>query len=114
MAHEHVTMREPDHWRLTYKRGQQGGGTRVVDDTWRLMAYSDAQTVYYYAMKKFKRPKIDNFRNYCYECAHWTFIRDIGCAHEGVCNAIDGEPTEQDAYDKMCGLFCHRTRRNVP
>ena len=56
-------------------------------------------------MKRFKRPKIDDFRHYCYECAHWTFIRDIGCAHEGVCNAIEDEPTEQDAYDKMCGLF---------
>ena len=78
------------------------------------MADSDAQTAFYYAMKKFKRPKIDNFRHYCYECAHWTFIRDIGCAHEGVCNAIEGEPTEQDAYDKMCGLFCRRTRRNGP
>ena len=62
-------------------------------------------------MKRFKRPKNDNFRHYCYECAHWTFIRDIGCAHEGVCRAIEDEPTEQDAYDKMCGLFTNKAIR---
>ena len=56
-------------------------------------------------MKKFKRPKIDHYRHYCYECKHWTFIQDIGCAHIGECKAIDDEPTEQDAYDGMCGLF---------
>ena len=56
-------------------------------------------------MKKFKRPKIDNYRHYCYECKYWTFIRDVGCAHNGECNAILDRPSIQDAYDAMCGLF---------
>ena len=55
--------------------------------------------------RKFKRPRNDNFLHYCFECKYWTFIRDIGCAHEGRCDAIEDRPSEQDAYDKLCGLF---------
>lgn len=65
-------------------------------------------------MRKFKRPINDNYRYYCYHCAYWTFVKDVGCAHIGVCNGVEGEPTEQDAYDGMCGLFKkHDNQRTV-
>ena len=54
---------------------------------------------------KFKKPKNGHFSNYCYECKHWTYEQTIGCANLGKCNAIEGKPTEQDAYDPPCGLF---------
>lgn len=56
-------------------------------------------------IKSWPMPRNASFSHYCCHCKYWTFIRDIGCAHEGVCNAMDDEPTYQDAYDKPCGLW---------
>lgn len=55
--------------------------------------------------RKWPMPKYGAFTRYCCHCRHWEFIRDVGCAHEGVCRAIVDDPTYQDAYDKPCGLW---------
>lgn len=52
---------------------------------------------------RFKKPKNGHFYHYCYECRHWQYERSVGVAHLGTCKAVD--LTEQDAYDKPCGLF---------
>jgi len=57
-----------------------------------------------------KKPKNGHFTVYCYECRHWTFKQERGCAILGVCEAIKDMPTEQDAYDKPCGLWRRRER----
>ena len=54
---------------------------------------------------KFKKPKNGHFNHYCYDCEHYTFERQIGCAYLGRCDAIEGEPSRQDAYDPPCGLW---------
>lgn len=54
---------------------------------------------------KFKKPKYGHYFHYCYECAFWKYQKSIGVAHIGVCNAIEQEPEEKDAYDPLCGLF---------
>ena len=54
---------------------------------------------------RFKKPKNAHYNHYCYDCEHYTFIRQIGCAYDGICNAIEGEPSKQDAYDPPCGLW---------
>ena len=53
-------------------------------------------------------PKNGAYDRYCCHCKHWTHIEDVGCAHIGACRAIDGEPTEQDAYDPPCGLWAEK------
>lgn len=55
--------------------------------------------------KKWPMPRNALFGHYCCHCTYWEFVKDIGCAHVGVCKAIEGEPTKQDAYDKPCGLW---------
>ena len=59
---------------------------------------------------KIPKPKNGHFTVYCYECQHWRFIYQRGAAIMGICEAIKDEPTEQDAYDKPCGLW---RKRNV-
>ena len=59
-------------------------------------------------MKRWRRPRNGHFYRYCCDCAHWKHLRDVGCARLGICNAVEGEPTEQDAYDKPCGLWKER------
>lgn len=59
---------------------------------------------------KFKKPKNGHYTCYCFECGNWTFVRQVGCAYDGVCNAIKDEPTIQDAYDPPCGLFKRRNK----
>lgn len=54
---------------------------------------------------KFKKPKNGCYTRYCYQCKHYDFERQIGCAYIGKCKAIENEPTEQDAYDGACGLW---------
>lgn len=61
---------------------------------------------------KFKKPSNGHYFHYCYECQYYTFLRQVGCAYEGVCCAIGGEPTQQDAYDPPCGLWRKREMRN--
>ena len=56
-------------------------------------------------MKRWHVPKNGPFNYYCCHCRHWRHIKDVGCAHIGECTAIKDEPTEQDAYDKPCGLW---------
>lgn len=41
---------------------------------------------------------------YCYQCKHYEFEKQVGCAYLGKCKAID-PPTEADAYDPPCGLW---------
>ena len=60
---------------------------------------------------KIEKPKNGPFFQYCFECLHWEYIRTVGCADLGVCRAIRGEPTEEDAYGKPCGLFGYRRER---
>lgn len=60
---------------------------------------------------RFKRPKSNHFSHYCYECKYYTFVRQVGCAYEGVCGAIKDEPSKQDAYDPLCGLFQEKRKK---
>lgn len=46
-----------------------------------------------------------------YGCKHYAFERQVGCAYIGKCSAIEGEPTEADAYDPPCGLWEKRGKR---
>ena len=55
--------------------------------------------------KRWPRLKNDLFSRYCADCRHWNYLKSVGCAHIGVCQAIKDEPTEQDAYDTPCGLW---------
>lgn len=48
---------------------------------------------------RFKKPKNGHYTCYCYGCKHYAFERQVGCAYIGTCSAIEGEPTEADAYD---------------
>ena len=57
---------------------------------------------------RFKKPKNGHYYHYCYECEHYTFLRQVGAAYEGVCSAIKDELTTQDAYDPPCGLWVKR------
>ena len=59
---------------------------------------------------KFKKPKNGCFNCYCYECKHWTFLRQVGCTYDGRCDVIKDEPTIQDAYDKPCGLWGKKSK----
>ena len=54
---------------------------------------------------RFKKPKNGHYTCYCYGCKHYAFERQVGCAYIGTCSAIEGEPTEADAYDPPCGLW---------
>lgn len=58
---------------------------------------------------RFKKPKNGHYNHYCYDCKYYTFERQIGCAYEGRCDAIKGEPSRQDAYDPPCGLWTAKT-----
>jgi hypothetical protein len=60
---------------------------------------------------KFKRPKNGHFYNYCFQCQHWEFAEQVGCAYIGKCSAISWEMHEQDAYDPHCGLFREKRER---
>ena len=60
---------------------------------------------------KFKKPKNGHFNHYCYDCEHYTFERQIGCAYLGRCDAIEGEPSRQDAYDPPCGLWKAKVKK---
>ena len=60
---------------------------------------------------KFKMPKNGHYTRYCFGCKHYTFKRQVGCAYLGTCYAIEGEPTEQDAYDPPCGLWEKRGKK---
>lgn len=60
---------------------------------------------------KFKTPKNGSFFHYCGQCRYWEFEKTIGCSNLGVCTAIIGIPTPQDAYDKPCGLFQRKGKR---
>lgn len=61
---------------------------------------------------RFKKPKYGAFNHYCYDCKHYKFERQVGCAYLGICNAIEDEPTEQDAYDPLCGLWTAKEKKN--
>lgn len=54
---------------------------------------------------KFKKPKYGHFNHYCYDCKHYIFERQVGCAYIGKCKAIKGEESEADAYDPPCWLW---------
>ena len=54
---------------------------------------------------KFKMPKYGAFNHYCGDCRHYKFREQVGCAYLGTCEAIEGDPTETDAYDPPCGLW---------
>lgn len=54
---------------------------------------------------KFQKPKNGHFTAYCFECVHWKYKYTRGCANIGICTGAKNEITEQDAYDKPCGLF---------
>lgn len=56
-------------------------------------------------LKRWPMPRNAQFSHYCCHCVYWEFERDIGCAHLGVCRAVEGEPEERDAYDKPCELW---------
>ena len=60
---------------------------------------------------KFRKPGNGHFSHYCYDCEHFTFLRKAGCAFIGRCDAIKGEPTEQDAYDPPCGLWTEEGKK---
>ena len=57
---------------------------------------------------RFRYPKNGHFRHYCFDCEHYELKEQIGCAYIGICKLIKGEPTEQDAYDPMCGAWRKR------
>lgn len=57
---------------------------------------------------KFKLPKNGHFFHYCGDCSKYEFMRQIGCAYEGMCYAIEDIPTTADAYDKPCELWTSR------
>lgn len=56
-------------------------------------------------MYKFRKPKHGAFYHYCGDCKYFEFREQIGCAYLGICTTIENEPTEQDAYDKPCGVW---------
>ena len=60
---------------------------------------------------RFKIPKNEHYTCYCYGCKHYAFERQVGCAYIGTCSAIEGEPTEADAYDPPCGLWEKRGKK---
>ena len=60
---------------------------------------------------RFKIPKNGHYTCYCYGCKHYAFERQVGCAYIGTCSAIEGEPTETDAYDPPCGLWEKRGKK---
>lgn len=53
---------------------------------------------------RFKKPKRSSFFMHCGQCAHWSYLRQVGVAVEGKCSAIE-PPTTEDAYGVPCGLF---------
>ena len=59
---------------------------------------------------KFTKPKNGHYNCYCYECKNWCFVRQVGCAYDGICRAVKDDPTKQDAYDRPCGLFTKKTK----
>jgi hypothetical protein len=53
---------------------------------------------------RFKKPQGGHYFTYCYQCEHYEFEKQVGCAYLGKCYAL-GEPVEADAYDPPCGLW---------
>ena len=60
---------------------------------------------------RFKKPKNGHYSHYCFDCKHYTFLRQVGCAYDGRCDAIQGKPSIQDAYDPPCGLWAAKNKR---
>ena len=54
---------------------------------------------------KWKKPKQSSYTRHCGQCANWTFLRQIGCAVEGICDYGGNEKTIEDAYGVPCGLW---------
>ena len=61
---------------------------------------------------RFKKPKYGHYNHYCYDCKYYTFEEQIGCAYLGICNAVEDEPTWQDAYDPPCGLWAAKEKKD--
>ena len=59
---------------------------------------------------RFKKPKYRHFNHYCYDCDHYKFEQQIGCAYLGKCYAISDDITTVDAYDPPCGLWKEKER----
>ena len=56
---------------------------------------------------RIKRPKNAQYRDYCFECDQWAFMRCVGAATEGrchYCDAIRRGPV-RDAFSQACGAF---------
>ena len=56
---------------------------------------------------RIKRPTIDSYQHYCYECSSWAFMRCVGAETVGrchYCDAIRRGPV-RDAYRQACGAF---------
>lgn len=60
---------------------------------------------------RFKKPKNSPFYVHCYQCKHYVFEKQVGCAYIGRCEVIRTNVTETDAYGKPCGLFEMKSER---
>jgi hypothetical protein len=60
---------------------------------------------------RFKKPKNSPYFAHCYQCKHYVFEKQVGCAYIGRCKAIKTDVTETDAYGRPCGLFARKEKR---
>ena len=55
---------------------------------------------------RIKRPKNAQYRDHCFECRNWAFMRQVGVAVDGRCHAVAGcEGPVVDAYEQACWMF---------